>query len=348
MASPTNPPNPGGNYVATGIVIMLVALGVLAFILWVIDYLVPAHDFWIPGRVEMQMGLFVALAATVLMVVLAAMAIIYQRLGLDNKDQALGLPQGSVRSLIALLLLVGFVIITIYLFRVVSESNVDKIEHVTQAQLDAFKNRLVAAQIVPSKADKQQAKADKQQAKADEQQAKADEQQAKADEQQAKADQQQAKTSKELYDIWVTVPRNDTATERFAQQIFTALLTLVTAVSSFYFGSRKGEEESSSKGKSQEAAKSQVKVTTVAPTSAQATATGATLITITGAGFTGGAEVELRKTGQNAIKATKVNVVDDTTMSCEIDVNSVATGKWDLVVIRNGKEHPLKDAFEVK
>ncbi|MEJ2652604.1 MAG: hypothetical protein P8173_12625 [Gammaproteobacteria bacterium] len=341
MASPTNPPNPGGNYVATGIVIMLVALGVLAFILWVIDYLVPAHDFWIPGRVEMQMGLFVALAATVLMVVLAAMAIIYQRLGLDNKDQALGLPQGSVRSLIALLLLVGFVIITIYLFRVVSESNVDKIEHVTQAQLDAFKNRLVAAQIVPSKADKQQAKADKQQAKADEQQA-------KADEQQAKADQQQAKTSKELYDIWVTVPRNDTATERFAQQIFTALLTLVTAVSSFYFGSRKGEEESSSKGKSQEAAKSQVKVTTVAPTSAQATATGATLITITGAGFTGGAEVELRKTGQNAIKATKVNVVDDTTMSCEIDVNSVATGKWDLVVIRNGKEHPLKDAFEVK
>jgi sRNA-binding protein len=341
MASPTNPPNPGGNYVATGIVIMLVALGVLAFILWVIDYLVPAHDFWIPGRVEMQMGLFVALAATVLMVVLAAMAIIYQRLGLDNKDQALGLPQGSVRSLIALLLLVGFVIITIYLFRVVSESNVDKIEHVTQAQLDAFKNRLVAAQIVPSKADKQQAKADKQQAKADEQQA-------KADEQQAKAGQQQAKTSKELYDIWVTVPRNDTATERFAQQIFTALLTLVTAVSSFYFGSRKGEEESSSKGKSQEAAKSQVKVTTVAPTSAQATATGATLITITGAGFTGGAEVELRKTGQNAIKATKVNVVDDTTMSCEIDVNSVATGKWDLVVIRNGKEHPLKDAFEVK
>jgi hypothetical protein len=327
MASPTNPPNPGGNYVATGIVIMLVALGVLAFILWVIDYLVPAHDFWIPGRVEMQMGLFVALAATVLMVVLAAMAIIYQRLGLDNKDQALGLPQGSVRSLIALLLLVGFVIITIYLFRVVSESNVDKIEHVTQAQLDAFKNRLVAAQIVPSKADKQQAK---------------------ADQQQAKAGQQQAKTSKELYDIWVTVPRNDTATERFAQQIFTALLTLVTAVSSFYFGSRKGEEESSSKGKSQEAAKSQVKVTTVAPTSAQATATGATLITITGAGFTGGAEVELRKTGQNAIKATKVNVVDDTTMSCEIDVNSVATGKWDLVVIRNGKEHPLKDAFEVK
>src|SRR5205807_5805646 len=101
----------------------------------------------------------IVLGAASLTILLTIMGVIFQQLGLADPRQALGLPEGSIRALIALFLLMTFVIVSIHLF-----------EHV--------------------------------------------------------ADPKSA---------------TNEAAERFIQQIFTALLTLVTAVSAFYFGSRAAE-----------------------------------------------------------------------------------------------------------
>jgi hypothetical protein len=51
-----------------------------------------------------------------LLIVLALMSVFFQTLGLSNKEQALALPEGSVRAVIALGLIVLFAILSIYLY----------------------------------------------------------------------------------------------------------------------------------------------------------------------------------------------------------------------------------------
>jgi hypothetical protein len=51
-----------------------------------------------------------------LLIVLALMSVFFETLGLANKEQALALPEGSVRAVIALSLIVLFAILSIYLY----------------------------------------------------------------------------------------------------------------------------------------------------------------------------------------------------------------------------------------
>ncbi|HEY1349978.1 MAG TPA: IPT/TIG domain-containing protein [Ktedonobacteraceae bacterium] len=65
---------------------------------------------------ELLLGLAVTFGVGALLLMLFLMAIGFSRLHLDDKTQALGLPSGSVRALIALLLIVIWVIVSIFLF----------------------------------------------------------------------------------------------------------------------------------------------------------------------------------------------------------------------------------------
>lgn len=69
---------------------------------------------------EIVLGLLVILGACALLYMLYLIAFGFSILGLDDKSQALGLPDGSIRALIALLLIVIWVIIGIFLFSYVS------------------------------------------------------------------------------------------------------------------------------------------------------------------------------------------------------------------------------------
>jgi hypothetical protein len=61
----------------------------------------------------------VGLALTV--VFMAILAIIYSVMGVENKDQALGLPEGSVRVLLAFSLVLIFVCLAAFLFSEVNK-----------------------------------------------------------------------------------------------------------------------------------------------------------------------------------------------------------------------------------
>jgi flagellar biogenesis protein FliO len=71
-----------------------------------------------PGP-EIQMGLVVVGAITSLMTILFILAAGFSSIGLADEKQPLGLPEGSIRAMIALVLIMVFIIFGIYLFRMV-------------------------------------------------------------------------------------------------------------------------------------------------------------------------------------------------------------------------------------
>jgi hypothetical protein len=71
---------------------------------------------------EMQMGLLVVVAIATLMTVLFILAAGFSSMNLTDPKQALGLPEGSIRAMIALVLIMVFIIFGIYLFRSVGTS----------------------------------------------------------------------------------------------------------------------------------------------------------------------------------------------------------------------------------
>lgn len=97
------------------VVVMLLivgAIGALAF--GVIRWANPLQEG------EIQVGMVVVFAIAALLVLLTITAAVFSRLNLANPRQALGLPEGSIRALIALFLIMIFIIMSVYLFRVIA------------------------------------------------------------------------------------------------------------------------------------------------------------------------------------------------------------------------------------
>src|SRR5262245_29607285 len=57
---------------------------------------------------ELQIGLLILIGLVVLILMLALLTQVFAQMSLSNKDEALGLPSGSIRALIALFLLLLF------------------------------------------------------------------------------------------------------------------------------------------------------------------------------------------------------------------------------------------------
>lgn len=98
------------------IVIMVSMIAVLA----VVIFGVPKFFGPVVAE-EVQIGLVVVFALASLIVLLTVMAVVFNILRSANSKETLGLPEGSVRALIALLLLMIFIIMTVYLFRRVAD-----------------------------------------------------------------------------------------------------------------------------------------------------------------------------------------------------------------------------------
>jgi hypothetical protein len=69
---------------------------------------------------ELALGLIIVLGVCVLTVLLFLMAAAFNALGLSDDREALSLPQGSISAMIALLLILVWAIISIYVFRFVA------------------------------------------------------------------------------------------------------------------------------------------------------------------------------------------------------------------------------------
>lgn len=150
---------------------------------------------------EFTFGIALVLGACALMALLFFIAAGLTKMNLGSNNEAFGLPSGSVRALIALLLLLVFVGLIIIFFTTLSEpAPVNELKGITTEQLGLLTAQ--NAQIVKI---------------------------------------QKASTSgtsqDATYDVEVRYTTSD-ETINFATQTITILGTLLTAVSSFYFGTQ--------------------------------------------------------------------------------------------------------------
>lgn len=283
--------------------ILIPVLGLVSLIWLLTNSLNTYATYATSNSTEIRLVLLIAIVVAVLLTILTIMAAVFKQLNLSNARQALGLPEGSIRALIALLFLMMFVVFAIYLFRQVVGFNWDYMTGLTETQINTLNLSDIYRQEGPDANGK--------------------------------------------YNVWLRIKDVSPAGEQFAQQIFTALLTLVTAVSSFYFASRVVEEHQAPK--QSETLVSSVSVTGITPNSGDASKGKIAITNLAGTGFVKNARVKLQQTGQSDIDATDVEVLNESRILCTFDLTEKHSGKWDVVVVNdNNKEARLVDGFDIK
>ncbi|WP_271571895.1 hypothetical protein [Bradyrhizobium sp. CCBAU 11386] len=175
---------------------------VTAVILLVVACLgVAASLFTGKGPPEVMLPLLIISGVMMLLVTLALTAFVFSGVDLTDRTQALGLPEGSVRSVIALSLVLLFAILAVFLYSSMSSrGKIFEAKGLTKEASTDLRDRLLPGQFVFEQPITDTA----------------------------------GKTT-------FTVQYRDTqnpASDDFAKQLLAIIGTLVTAVSSFYFGSR--------------------------------------------------------------------------------------------------------------
>ncbi len=89
-------------------------------------------------QVESQIGYLVVIAVSVLVTLLFTIAAGFAHLRLTDATKPLGLPEGSVRSMIALILIMVFIIVGVYVFRVTGAGDQSGPVRMTKATADAL------------------------------------------------------------------------------------------------------------------------------------------------------------------------------------------------------------------
>jgi hypothetical protein len=148
-------------------------------------------------RMEVTLPSLVIVGVLVIVLSLGLMAVAFSFTNMTDRTQALGLPDGSVRAVVALLLVVLFAILSISLYTGLSEGTVDSISQLSAPQKDALIAKMVPSEIV-SVSDP-------------------------------------TKTDPPTYTVWHRSPAS-VPSQDFAKQLLVMIGTLVTAVASFYFG----------------------------------------------------------------------------------------------------------------
>jgi hypothetical protein len=180
----------------------------------------------------------VLIGLALLVILVAALAIIYSVLDIANKDQALGMPEGSVRALLALSLVLVFVLLSAFLHNSLSKAcPVSTLDNVSKDGVDALKRdeNFVVLSVLPmgdGKASDQNQPANK-----------AGKSQADNKTEKTKADSKtetdgggnnNSQKNEQLFTVRYYARHKDA--DDLAKQIFTTLSTIFVTVIGFYFG----------------------------------------------------------------------------------------------------------------
>ncbi|MFK8252745.1 hypothetical protein [Ancylobacter terrae] len=139
-------------------------------------------------------------AVIVLIILLCTMSVVFASYGLQDKSQALALPEGSIRAVIALMLIVLFAILSIYLFGSLSGGPRTSLGVLDEAVVGQLKERFgTGVMALPVAGDKGK------------------------------------------FTVWLSEPISAEGVD-FARQLLVLVGTLVTSISSFYFGSKTANE----------------------------------------------------------------------------------------------------------
>jgi hypothetical protein len=180
----------------------------IAFLLIIVAFLGAINYFVFHDAdgSEYSLPMLVIDGAVIMIGVLGFASVVYALFGLDDKEQALALPEGSIRAVIAIMLIVMFAIMSIYLFNAISTRSLQSVSNLTQDQVTQLKSDLNTHVMMVTEA---------------------------TDE-----------AKKGTFTVLFSEKANGDGTD-IAKQLIILLGTLVTAISSFYFGSKAGNASAS-------------------------------------------------------------------------------------------------------
>jgi hypothetical protein len=111
-------------------------VGVLA---WILTWFLPGTS------TEIEIGIIIVIAVVALMLLLFIMAAGFSILNLTDPKQALGLPEGSIRAMIALILVLVFIICGTYLFRLVGTGYPTTFVNQTSDEMQKIQGKILHA-----------------------------------------------------------------------------------------------------------------------------------------------------------------------------------------------------------
>ena len=300
-----------GGAILTGVGALVVVL-MLWLVFWGMTTLVPMGDGALP---------LVAIGGVVVLILLlSAVAIMFSILNLTNRDQAMGLPEGSIRAVIALSLIVLFAILSIFLFQHISAGGpLLTLANLSDTERAQFLRDHTDARDVQSFVSKDK-----------------DGQPLVFKDNAGQPIKNADGSPKYLYDV--SYRSTNAARDDFAKQLLVLLGTLMTAITSFYLGAgtvtsavKAGSEASAATGPSPT-------LQSINPASHSIAADGGVLhLAITGTDLSMIAGVKIVKAGAQPIVGSKVER-SPTKVSCELDVSNAAAGTWDVEVDDGGSK----------
>lgn len=296
---------------------------------------------------EILLPVLAIVGVVCLIMTLILAAILFARLGMADKTQALALPEGSVRAVIALALIVLFAIITVFIYGSLVSGDLRRVSGLTyeaaktMSEAASRQDSSIEIVFIEPPLGHEQSTSDP-------------------------GTSDMTSTDTGTTDTVTTdnlppaskVPKSKKAPIKgpsegpfeigyrsrvsrdaadFAKQLMTLLGTLVTAVASFYFGSRTVAAAMDT------AATASPSILSVTPAQALM-GTKQVQVTIVGSGLKGTKSVKLANTTDQPIEGTVVQK-SDCAVVCTFDMPGTA-GKWELVV--TGEGEPIRKPFDVK
>lgn len=250
---------------------------------------------------EIGLPLLAIAGIVVLLVFLSLVSIAFAIFDLDDKSQALALPEGSIRAVIALSLIVLFAILSIFLYSSLSAGQLKTLADLTGGQRDDFLKVTPPAQIVMITTN----------------------------------------TIGTEQRFTVYLRNGSQASEDFAKQVLVLIGTLVTAVASFYFGSK-----TAAPATQPDTSGSPPSLRSISP-STMTRGSGPVAFTITGDNLDLVKEIKVAQ-GSNQIVAS--NVTSNASVAkgeLTLPANT-PTGAWEVIVADGrGRQAKLAAAFTI-
>jgi hypothetical protein len=242
---------------------------------------------WMTGSAvspEVRLPLLAIAGVVVLLVTLALVAVSFAALRLTDATQALALPEGSVRAVLALSLVVLFAITTIYLFGSLSSGELKRLDGLNEAQRSSFVKSAPASGIAIV----------------------------------AEAVDSVTQQHTVFYQVGQTPASQD-----FAKQLLVLIGTLVTSVSSFYFGTRATASTTAGSDTGPPSINAVTPLTVPRGKPGDLAIAGSNMALVTGV-----------RLAQGRVEITATDVTSSATMTkCTVNPEATApTGKWDIVI----------------
>jgi hypothetical protein len=289
--------------------------------------------YWFGGSIEglpdaIGLPLLVIAGVLLMIAVLALAAISFALFNLDDATQALALPSGSVRAVIALSLVLLFAISSIYMYSSMNNPRTMSEDGLSLADAKGFLATLPPSQvislrnneglIIPPDLDKLNS-----------------------------LDPKVVKDATEKYKVAYQTAHN-VAADDFARQLLVMLGTLVTSVASFYFGSQAVAAAVAGSAAPAAPPAPVPSILGVAADPPFVRAAGATTasLNISGTNLNGVTTAKF-VLGSSQVVATGV-ISNASLVKCSADFGNQPAGAWDVVVIDAfGQKATLPHAFAV-